>query len=202
MNLDNTAMRPTQIVLATTNVGKIKEFNQLLAPITCIAAPKNADPIAETGTTFIENALIKARAVSVGGNQPTLADDSGLVVPLLHGEPGIKSARFAEDNLSTLDNLNYLLQRLKPIPVEKRRAYFYCALALMTHPLDPTPIIAIGTLHGILLDAPRGTHGFGYDPIFYLPALNCTLAELTLPEKNKHSHRAHAARALLNQLEN
>jgi XTP/dITP diphosphohydrolase len=193
-------MLPATLLLATTNAGKIHEFNQLLTPIQCEALPLSHPPVAEIGLTFIENALIKARAASLLTTLPCLGDDSGLVVPALKGEPGIKSARFAEEHGETSDNLTYLLHRLQSIPTAQRQAYFYCALVYMTHPLDPTPFIAIGTLHGVLIDTPRGQHGFGYDPIFFLPEHNCTLAELTLSAKNQLSHRAQATHTLLAQL--
>ena len=188
---------PHTLMIASTNAGKISEFNQLLKPMHCIALPPHTEPVAETGLTFIENALIKARAASIHSTHATLADDSGLVVPALNGQPGIHSARFATLHGQDCDNLTFLLQRLKPIPVSHRQAYFYCALALFTDPRDPTPLLATGALHGVLIDTPRGKHGFGYDPIFYLPELGCTLAELRLAEKNQLSHRAIATRALL-----
>ena len=195
-------MRPASLLLATTNAGKIHEFNQLLSPIQCQPLPLSSPPVAETGLTFIENALIKARAASHHTHVPCLGDDSGLVVPALDGAPGIHSARFAQQHGETLDNLTYLLQRLQSVPEAKRQAYFYCALVYITHPLDPTPLIAIGTLPGIIIDTPRGQHGFGYDPIFFLPQYQATLAEVTLEVKNQLSHRAQATHALLAQLHN
>jgi len=194
-------MLPSTLLVATTNKGKLAEFNQLLNPIHCIAEQSEGkQAVDEIGLTFIENALIKARAASMNSQYMALADDSGLVVPALNGEPGIKSARFALLNDAGTDNLTYLIQRIKSIDHNRRGAYFYCALAVMSHPYDPTPIIATGTLHGVILDTPRGQQGFGYDPIFYLPELNCTLAELTLSEKNSLSHRAKATQILLTLL--
>lgn len=187
-----------KIILATGNAGKIAEFRALLPSTECI--PQNVlgmSDAEETGLSFIENALIKARHASRLSGEPALADDSGLVVPALNGQPGIYSARFAGINASDAENIERLLAKLRLTPTNNRHAFFYCAIALVTHAEDPTPIIATGTLHGIITEAPVGNKGFGYDPIFYLPSHDCTLAELSSVEKNTISHRAKALQQFL-----
>ncbi|OYV48670.1 MAG: non-canonical purine NTP pyrophosphatase, RdgB/HAM1 family [Verrucomicrobia bacterium 21-51-4] len=190
----------THITIASTNLGKIREFNALLAPIHCIPNASDDTPVAETGLSFVENALIKARSARFNRIYPVLADDSGLVVPALDGAPGIFSARFAHEHANDAENIAHLLNQMQAIPSERRQAYFYCALVVMGHPNDPTPLIATGRLEGIILDSPRGTNGFGYDPIFYLPTHQCTLAELNPQTKNQLSHRASACQQLHKQL--
>ena len=186
-----------KIILATSNAGKIAELSALLYPVECIPQGKlGIDDAEETGLSFIENALIKARYASRLSGEPALADDSGLVVPMLNGQPGIYSARFAGSNASDAENIEHLLQKLHLEQTQERHAFFYCAIALITHAKDPTPIIATGTLHGVITDLPSGDQGFGYDPIFYLPSHQCTLAELSSAEKNNISHRARALQQL------
>ncbi len=181
------------LILATSNPGKIAELQTMLPSFHCISQTTlgitDAD---ETGLSFIENAIIKARHASRLGNQPALADDSGLVVEALNGAPGIYSARFAGPQANNQDNIDLLLSRLAHIPDDKRSAYFYCAIAMVQHADDPTPIIATGKLTGQISRECRGEHGFGYDPIFYLPDYQCTLAELASEIKNAISHRAMA----------
>ncbi|GGI88155.1 RdgB/HAM1 family non-canonical purine NTP pyrophosphatase [Legionella impletisoli] len=187
-----------EIILATNNSGKIKELEALLAPIQCI--PQHSLGISEaeeTGLSFIENAILKARHASRQTGKPSLADDSGLVVPALNGEPGIYSARFAGPNASDEDNVQMLLNKLKHVPEYERQAYFYCAMVLVEHADDPTPIVATGKLEGVILDEPKGSSGFGYDPIFFLPSYGATVAELSKDIKNQISHRAQALNALL-----
>ncbi len=150
----------------------------------------------ETGLSFIENAILKARHASSLANKPALADDSGLVVPSLNGEPGIYSARYAGRKANDEDNIQQLLSKMADLSQEQRQAYFFCAIALMQHAKDPTPIIATGIFHGIISVKPSGTNGFGYDPVFYLNEYQCTAAELPAKIKNRISHRAKA----LNQL--
>lgn len=188
-----------EIILATNNSAKLAELQTMLAPIKCI--PQSAlgvDAACETGLSFIENAIIKARHVSYYADKPALADDSGLVVPALNGEPGIYSARFAGSNASDDDNIKLLLSKLKNI--QKRSAYFYCVLALVQYANDPTPLIAVGKLTGQINYAPQGEHGFGYDPIFFLPAYQCTLSQMSPMLKNTISHRALAIKQLSKQL--
>ncbi len=186
-----------ELILATNNKGKIKELNALLAPILCIAqADLNIKEVEETGLSFIENALIKARHASYYAKKPALADDSGLVVPALNGAPGIYSARYAGNKANDADNIKRLLNNMDHLSSEQHQAYFYCALALVRHDQDPTPIIATGRFHGTIIKEQKGNNGFGYDPIFYIEEHQCTMAELSASIKNKISHRALA----LNQL--
>lgn len=188
-----------EIILATSNAGKIRELQHLLAPITCITQDSlGIESPDETGLSFVENALLKARHASLLADKPALADDSGLVVPALNGEPGIYSARYAGSNAQNADNIALLLKNIANIPLKNRHAYFYCAMALVTHAADPTPIIATGILHGVINLQPTGNEGFGYDPIFYLPEYQCTVAELPATIKNTISHRAQALHHLRN----
>ncbi|AOU50026.1 TPA: RdgB/HAM1 family non-canonical purine NTP pyrophosphatase [Legionella pneumophila subsp. pneumophila] len=186
-----------EIILATSNPGKIKELEQLLAPTLCIPqADLGISDAEETGLSFIENAILKARHASSLANKPALADDSGLVVPSLNGEPGIYSARYAGIKANNEDNIQQLLSKMADLSQEQRQAYFFCAIALMQHAKDPTPLIATGVFHGVISVKPSGTNGFGYDPVFYLNEYQCTAAELPAKIKNRISHRAKA----LNQL--
>jgi len=185
------------IILATSNKGKIKELADLLAPIHCIAQTdlgiSSAD---ETGLSFIENAIIKARHASLCAGKPALADDSGLVVPALNGKPGIYSARYAGINATDEDNIHLLLEKMSPLESKARAAYFYCAIALVQHEKDPTPMIATGLINGLITTSASGNKGFGYDPVFYIAEYECTAAQLPTAIKNTISHRAKA----LNQL--
>lgn len=191
-----------QIILATSNTGKIAELRALLSPIECISqSDLGILDAPETGQSFIENAILKARNASAQSGKPALADDSGLVVQALHGAPGIYSARFASPNATDDENIEYLLHQLLDVPLEKRHAFFYCAIAFITHAADPTPVIATGALPGLITQDRSGHQGFGYDPIFYLPNQQCTLAELSSIEKNKISHRSQAFNQLKKQLE-
>jgi XTP/dITP diphosphohydrolase len=190
------------LVLATGNSGKINELQTLLAPIECLSQQQfHVSGIEETGLSFVENALLKARHASRISKLPALADDSGLVVQALNGKPGIYSARFAKEHASDKENILYLLEQLNDAPASKRQAFFYCALVLVSHADDPTPLIATGSLQGRISLQPHGKRGFGYDPVFYLPQKQCTLAELPLEEKNKISHRASALKQLMMMLE-
>lgn len=182
-----------ELILATSNKGKIIELNSLLSPIMCI--PQTALDItdaAETGLSFIENALIKARHASVQGKKPALADDSGLVVPALDGQPGIYSARYARLHASDKENITLLLNNMSHLAPDKRQAYFYCAIAVVRNEHDPVPLIATGMFEGVITTQPAGEHGFGYDPIFFVPQYQCTAAQLSASIKNKISHRARA----------
>lgn len=187
-----------QLILATSNAGKIAELQTLLSPIECISQRAlGIEDTEENGLSFIENALIKARHASLLSGKPALADDSGLVVPVLNGAPGIYSARFAGPDASDADNIKKLIFALSNSPVNERQAFFYCAIVLVRHAKDPTPIIATGALHGVIATIPAGDNGFGYDPVFYLPEHGCTLAEIGTDEKNKISHRASAIQQLI-----
>lgn len=193
-----------ELILATSNSGKIKELQILLAPVHCI--PQNTLGIVdaeETGLSFIENALIKARHASAVAGRPALADDSGLVVPTLNGEPGIYSARYAGPLASDEANMDLLLNKMAHLVLEERRAFFYCAIALVQHPKDPTPLIATGLMNGSISTHLAGDKGFGYDPIFFIEEYGCTAAQLDQGLKNTISHRAKALkqlRMLTNQL--
>lgn len=191
----------SEIILATANAGKIAELSALLAPMQCVAqAHLNIPEAEETGLSFIENALIKARHASQLAGKPALADDSGLVVPVLNGAPGIYSSRFAGEHTNDAKNNALLLDKLRLIKDIDRHAYFYCAIAVVQHALDPTPLIACGRLDGSIARAAVGHEGFGYDPVFYLPEYQCTMAQLPATIKNKISHRAQALSQLRQQL--
>ncbi|MGC1182964.1 RdgB/HAM1 family non-canonical purine NTP pyrophosphatase [Legionella sp.] len=186
-----------EIVLATNNQGKIKELNALLAPVHCISQTSlGVSDTVEDGLSFIENALIKARHASLYTNKPALADDSGLVVPCLNGEPGIYSARYAGINATDQENIDLLLKKMATFQEKQREAYFYCAIAFVQYAKDPTPFIATGMFKGTINYEAAGTSGFGYDPIFYINEYQCTAAQLPATIKNTISHRAMA----LNQL--
>ena len=186
-----------EIILATSNAGKIKELQSLLAPVHCIGQNTlGISSAEENGLSFIENALIKARHASLMSGKPALADDSGLVVPSLNGAPGIYSARYAGVDATDEDNIKLLLANMAHLLSEQRQAYFYCAIALVQHATDPTPIIATGRFLGSISTGAAGEGGFGYDPIFYVKEYQCTAAQLPANIKNTISHRAQA----LNQL--
>ena len=191
------------IVLATGNAGKVIEFNSLLAGLGLHIRPQSdfAVPEAEeTGLSFIENAIIKARNAAQHTGLPAMSDDSGIEVDALHGAPGIYSARYAGATTSSADNNRKLLEALGDAPQGQRSARFQCVMAYLRHAEDPTPIIAQGTWEGVILDAPRGEHGFGYDPIFWVSSHQCSAAELPEAIKNTLSHRALALQSLLAQI--
>jgi XTP/dITP diphosphohydrolase len=188
-----------RIVLASSNRGKLAEFNKLLADSHFEVIPQaelGVEDAEETGLTFVENALLKARHAARVTGLPALADDSGLCVAHLHGAPGLYSARYSGGHGDTDANNTRLLRELEGVPQEQRGAFFICVLALLWHAEDPAPIVAEGRWHGHVLNAPRGARGFGYDPLF-LP-LNQTLsaAELEPEVKNRLSHRGQAMAAL------
>jgi XTP/dITP diphosphohydrolase len=189
------------LILATSNPGKIREFQELLTGIECIPQSnlgiQDAD---ETGLSFIENAILKARHASKIAQAPALADDSGLVVKALGGQPGIYSARYAGKKATNEDNIKLLLETLVGIEENERQAYFYCVIAVVKHPNDPIPLIATGHLEGQITLTPKGNQGFGYDPVFYIPSQKCTAAELSLTIKNSISHRALALQQLHKKL--
>lgn len=187
------------LLLASSNQGKLKEFQAIIDPALYHLIPLDTHKITlpeETGLTFVENALIKARAACVASGLPSIADDSGLIVPALNGAPGIYSARFAGNHASDQENREKLLQEMQSLSPPQRQAYFQCVIVLMENENDPVPLIAQASWHGIIAEAPRGTQGFGYDPIFYLPELGKTAAELMPEEKNMLSHRAQALQQL------
>jgi XTP/dITP diphosphohydrolase len=198
-----------KIVLASGNAGKLKELQSLLAglPVKIVAQSElGIDDADETGLTFIENAIIKARHASAVSGLPAIADDSGLAVDALAGAPGIYSARYAELPASVkgaerdqANNLK-LLNALKDIPDENRGAQFHCVLVYLRHAADPTPLVCHGQWHGTIMHAAAGTGGFGYDPLFFVAERGCSSAELTAADKNQLSHRAQASRMLLDAL--
>ncbi len=186
-----------ELVLATSNQGKINELNALLAPIHCVSQTTlGINDAVEDGLSFIENALIKARHASFYAQKPALADDSGLVVPALNGEPGIYSSRYAGNNATDKENIDLLLKNMAHLHGEQRQAYFYCAIAFVMHAKDPTPVIATGIFKGTIHANALGEGGFGYDPIFYVPEYQCTAAQLPAKLKNNISHRAQALQQL------
>lgn len=189
-----------RVVLASNNLGKVGELQALLAPYGVRVLPQTAfaiPEVEETCPTFVENALLKARNAACYTGLPALADDSGLEVDALGGAPGIYSARYAGPNASDTENNAKLLKALADLQGEERRARFRCVLVFLRHAFDPSPIIAEGTWEGIIAHEPRGEGGFGYDPVFYLPELKRTAAELTPQEKNALSHRGQALRQLI-----
>jgi len=194
-----------KLVLASSNTGKLAEFAQILAetqPDWEILPQShfNIEDAEETGLTFIENALLKARHAARISGLPALADDSGLCVDALAGAPGIHSARYAGEHGNSAANIDKLLHALRDIPETKRSARFCCALALLRHPHDPEPLIAEGHWHGQILSAPRGAGGFGYDPVFFDPNLGQSAAELAPSIKHQRSHRGLALQRLRERL--
>lgn len=190
---------PEVVVLASGNTGKLRELHALLAPLGVDLRPQSdwaAPDVEETGHTFLENALLKARGAAAHTGLPAIADDSGLVVPALGGAPGIRSARYSPEGTDAANNAR-LLAALSGIDGEGRAAHFYCAMVYLRSPEDPVPLVATAAWHGRLLEAPRGTGGFGYDPLFFLPGEGCTSAELPPERKNRLSHRGQAVRALV-----
>lgn len=199
-----------KIVIASSNPGKLREFEQMLAPLGIEIVPQSKFGIAEADephATFIENALAKARHASRLSRMPAFADDSGICVAALGGEPGVHSARFAGESLAgspagreNQDRRNNEKLMASLSGHADRRAHYYCVIVLTRHADDPEPIIAEGRWHGEVIDAPRGTNGFGYDPYFYLREFGRTAAELMSEEKNAISHRGQALAALVAQL--
>lgn len=201
MNLQSPGVQT--LVLASGNPGKLREFQQLLVDVGFAVRPQTeffAENAEETGLSFVENAILKARFACVRTGLPAIADDSGIEVDALQGRPGIYSARYAGEGASDTDNNARLLQELAEVPEAARTARYQCVLAFMRHAEDPTPVICQGSWEGQILSAPRGEGGFGYDPLFFLPALNCTAAELDKDTKNRLSHRGKAMAELLDRL--
>jgi XTP/dITP diphosphohydrolase len=191
------------LVLASGNAGKLKELAHLLEPLGIVVASQadfDVTPPEETGLTFVENALIKAREAARVSGLPALGDDSGLVVEALDGRPGIRSARYAGEDASDSDNNALLLKELDGLPGERRAAAFHCCLVLLRHETDPAPIITHGIWRGHILEAPRGSGGFGYDPLFHDAELGAAAAELPLSEKSRVSHRGKALAELIGRL--
>ena len=189
-----------RIVLATGNRGKVKEFSELLADREIVVVPQSdfgVPDAEETGLTFVENAIIKARNAALHTGLPAIADDSGLEVDYLNGAPGIYSARYAGPDGDSTANNSKLLEALSAVPETQRSARFQCILVYLRHADDPTPIICQGTWEGAILRSPQGAAGFGYDPLFFVEAEGCSAAELPAERKNQLSHRGQALRCLL-----
>ena len=190
-----------KIVLATRNQGKVKELIAILKPLGAELVAQDELDIEspeETGKTFIENALIKAREVSHFSGLPSIADDSGICVPALMGQPGIYSARYAGKAATDQENNAKLVKALRT--ESKNDAFYYCVLVFIRHEDDPTPIIGTGEWHGSIVQTSSGQNGFGYDPYFWLEEYNCTAAELSPEKKNQISHRAQASQDLSTKL--
>jgi XTP/dITP diphosphohydrolase len=192
-----------RIVLASNNPGKVREFNQLLSDTELEVVPQSTfsvPEIEETGLTFVENAILKARNAAQHTGLPAIADDSGLEVDALDGAPGIYSARYAGAGASDRDNLEKLLEALREVDAQQRSARFQCLMVYMRHGQDPTPRIFQGTWEGRILREPRGSGGFGYDPVFLVPDIDRASAELAPDVKNRLSHRGQAIRQLVASL--
>lgn len=191
-----------RLVLATQSPGKLKELQALLTPLAIeVLAQSQFTHVAaeETGLSFVENAILKARHAARAVGLPAIADDSGIEVDALHGAPGIYSARYAGPGANDQANLEKLVRELRDVPAEKRTARYRCALAFMRWDLDPSPLVCQASWEGRIIDTPRGDGGFGYDPVFEL-ADGRTVAELPALEKNRFSHRGQALRLLVEQL--
>lgn len=194
---------PQKLILASGNAGKLSEFSGLLTPLGWQVEAQNlhqVPEVAETGLTFVENALIKARNAALHTGYAALADDSGIEVDALQGAPGIYSARFAGEGSSDADNNAYLLKQLQAIPEADRTARFWCVLVFLRFAEDPTPVIVQASWEGQILTAPQGEGGFGYDPLFWLPELGKTASELSSEQKNELSHRGKASQLLIQAL--
>lgn len=192
------------VVLASNNAGKVREINQLLEGTGIRVVPQGdlgVPEAEETGLSFVENAILKARNAAQHSGLPAIADDSGIEVDALHGAPGIHSARYAGPGASDAENLAKLLHALESIPEAQRGARFRCVLVYLRHAADPTPLICQGTWEGRILEAPRGENGFGYDPVFLVPTHGCSAAELEPDVKNALSHRGQALTKLRRRLE-
>ncbi len=191
------------LVLASNNAGKVREFQALLEEVGFDVKPQSnfaLDVVEETGLTFVENALLKARHAASHTGLPALADDSGIEVDALKGAPSIYSARYAGPNATDADNNAKLLRDLANVPDEQRTARYQCLLVFLRHAKDPTPIICQASWEGRILRTPQGDGGFGYDPLFWLPEQNCTAAQLDKADKNAISHRGKAMQLLLQAL--
>ena len=192
-------MANMKIILASRNQDKIKEIKKILDGTGILLKTCNdieIPEVEETGSTFVENAILKARSASINTGLASIADDSGIEIEYLNGRPGIKSARYSGENATNEMNNIKLLEELTDIPYEKRKACYRCVIVYMRFPDDPFPIIISGSWHGYITEKPIGQNGFGYDPLFFLPEYNKTSAQITSAEKNKISHRAKALNEL------
>lgn len=194
-----------KVVLATGNPGKVNELADLLRDFGMDIVAQTSlgvESAEETGLTFIENAILKARHAAAQTGLPAIADDSGISVDALGGAPGIYSARYAGEEATDEQNLVKLLEAMKNVPDDQRQAQFNCVLVYLRHAEDPTPLVFHGRWHGIITSERKGQGGFGYDPIFYVPELGCTSAELSKAEKQAVSHRGKALAMMLDALKN
>ena len=192
-----------KIVLASSNPGKLRELDELLADLgvrLCNQQELGVSEVAETGLTFVENAILKARNAARQSGLPAIADDSGLEVDALQGAPGIYSARYAGPEADDARNVAHLLEELDGLPAASRIARFQCLVVFLRHTDDPTPIICQGTWEGRILSAPTGRNGFGYDPVFFVPGHQCSAAQLDTTTKNSLSHRGQALAHLRERL--
>lgn len=195
------SQRRQTVVLASGNSGKLRELGDVLAPLGVMLAPQSqfgVPDVEESGLSFVENAIIKARAASRHSGLPAIADDSGLEVDYLGGAPGIYSARYS--GAGDAANNARLLQELRDVPEALRGARFHCVLVYMRHALDPTPIVCQASWEGSILFKPMGENGFGYDPLFFVPEHRCSSAQLAPEVKNRISHRARASALLFEAL--
>ncbi|EGU43469.1 XTP/dITP diphosphatase [Vibrio splendidus] len=193
----------SKIVLATGNQGKVREMADILSEFgfdVVAQSEFNVSEVAETGTTFIENAIIKARHAAKETGLPAIADDSGLEVDYLNGAPGIYSARYSGEGATDKQNIEKLLDAMQGVETEKRTARFHCVLVLMRHENDPTPLVCHGKWEGQILTEEHGENGFGYDPVFFVPEDNCASAELDPSRKKQLSHRGKALASLFKAL--
>lgn len=194
----------SKIVLATGNAHKVAEFNALFSTCGFTVIPQSefgVGSVAETGTTFVENAIIKARHAAAQTGLPAIADDSGLEVDALQGAPGVYAARYAGQDATDEDNRLKLLHALGETAFEKRRARYWCVLAFMRHAQDPTPLLCLEKWEGYITDKPSMAGGFGYNSIFYVPTHQCTVAELPDAVRNRIGHRGRALQKLLQQMQ-
>ena len=197
-----TAEAISKIVLASGNAGKVREINRLFAGSRIEILPQSefaVPDVPETGTTFVENAIIKARHAAQCTGLPAISDDSGIEVDALDHRPGVYSARYAGDNACDEDNNRLMLREMTGVPEAERTARYQCLIVFMRSHTDPVPIITQGSWEGRILEAPRGDGGFGYDPIFYVPTHDCSGAELPLEVKNTISHRSIALHKMLEE---
>lgn len=197
-------IKEKEVILASNNKGKVREINAVLGELAINVLPQsrfNVEEVEETGLSFVENALLKARNAAQQTGLPAIADDSGIEVPALNGKPGIFSARYAGVGASDEANLLKLVNDIKNLPEEDRAAQFVCVMVYMRHADDPIPVISQGIWRGSLLTEPKGENGFGYDPVFFVPTHNCASAELSPEIKNQLSHRGQALRQLVKLIE-
>lgn len=196
---DFEAIKKKRIVLASGNAGKIREIQEILATSSFQVIPQSyfgITDVDEPASTFVENALIKARNACTITNLSAIADDSGICIKALNDAPGIYSARYAGPAATSADRIAKVLHEMKGVPTDHRQAAFHCVIVYLEHAMDPNPLIAHGSWDGVILEAPQGSHGFGYDPIFFDPKQGCTAAALDASVKNRISHRAKALQLL------